>query len=56
MLQFLAFKSPLKMVEHDIYLTLKALFVLKIFKFCPDFLVNVGKRLDKETKVYDVIT
>ena len=31
--QFLATKSPLKMMKNAFYFTLKALFVLKIFKF-----------------------
>ena len=31
--QFLATENPLKMMKHTFYLTLKALFVLKIFKF-----------------------
>ena len=31
--QFLAFASPLKMMKNDFYFTLKARFVLKIFKF-----------------------
>ena len=30
--QFLITESPLKMMKNDFYLTLKALFVLKIFK------------------------
>ena len=38
---------------------LRALFVVKIFNFCPDFLGHVGKRLDRKGKVnlkiYDVI-
>ena len=37
---------------------LKALHVLKIFTFCPDFFGYVGKRLDKMGKInfeiYDV--
>ena len=33
--QFLIAKSPLKMVKMVFYFTLKALFVLKIFKFLP---------------------
>ena len=31
--QFLANESPLKMMKNGFYFTLKALFVLKIFKF-----------------------
>ena len=34
------------------YLILKALFVLEIFKFSPDFLDHAGKRLDKKAKVH----
>ena len=37
--QFMAIESPLKMMKNAFYFTLKALFVLKIFKFCLDFLV-----------------
>ena len=31
--QFLASESPLKMIKNAFYFTLRALFVLKIFKF-----------------------
>ena len=31
--QFLAAESPLKMMKNAFYITLKTLFVLKIFKF-----------------------
>ena len=31
--QFLAFESPLKVMNNAFYVTLKARFVLKIFKF-----------------------
>ena len=37
--QPLAAVSPLKMMKNAFYFTSKALFVLKIFKFCLDFLV-----------------
>ena len=37
--KFLAAESPLKLMKNAFYITLKALFVLKIFKFCRDFLV-----------------
>ena len=37
--QFLATTSPLKMVKSVFHFILKAPFVLKIFKFCLDFLV-----------------
>ena len=33
--QFSATESPLKMMKNDFYFILKALFVLKIFKFLP---------------------
>ena len=33
--QFLATESALKMMENAFYLTLKALFILKILKFLP---------------------
>ena len=33
--QLLANESPLKMMENAFYFVLKALFVLKIFKFLP---------------------
>ena len=31
--KFLAIKSPLKIIRNAFYFTLKALFVLKVFKF-----------------------
>ena len=37
--QFLVTESPLNMMKNAFYFTSKALFVLKIFKFCIDFLV-----------------
>ena len=37
--QLLATEGPLKMMKNASYFTLKALFILKIFKFCPNFLV-----------------
>ena len=37
--KFLATESPLKVIKKAFYFPLKALFVLKIFKFCVDFLV-----------------
>ena len=33
--QFLATESPLRMVKNAFYLTLKALFVIKIFTYLP---------------------
>ena len=35
LIQVLATESPLKMMKNAFYFTLKALFVLKIFKFLP---------------------
>ena len=32
-------ESPLRMMKNAFYFILKALFVLKLFKFCHDFLV-----------------
>ena len=37
--QFLATESPLKMMNNAFYLISKALFILKIFKFCLNILV-----------------
>ena len=37
--QSLATESPLKMMKNAFYFSLKALFGLKIFRFCLDFLV-----------------
>ena len=37
--KFLATESPLKVIKNTFYLTLKSLFVLKIFKFLCDLLV-----------------
>ena len=46
-------------MKNAFYFTLKILFVLKIFKFCPDLLDHVGKFLDRKAKVnfrnYNVI-
>ena len=39
LIQFLATESTLKMMKNAFYFTLKALFILKIFKFFLDFLV-----------------
>ena len=35
------------MLKNTFYFIVKALFVLEIFKFCPDFLDHVGNQLDK---------
>ena len=37
--QFLATEKPLKMMKNAFYFTLKALFVLKIFRFCLECLI-----------------
>ena len=37
--QFLATEKPLKMMKNAFYFTLKALFVLKISRFCLECLV-----------------
>ena len=38
---------------------LNTIFILKVFKFCPDFLGDIGERFDKKAKVnfkiFDVI-
>ena len=44
--QFLATESPLKMMKNAFYITLEALFVLKIFKILSYFFGHVEKRLD----------
>ena len=58
--QFLATESPLKMMQHAFYFTLKALFVLKTFKFLFSIFGHAEKRLDYKDKVnfkiYDVTT
>ena len=43
---FLATESPLKTMNNTFYFTLKALFVLKIFKFLSWLFSHVEKRLD----------
>ena len=48
------------MMKKTFYFIFKALFVLKIFNFFPDFFDHVGKRFDKKANVnfviYDVTT
>ena len=44
--QFLAFESPLKVMKNAFNFTLKALFVLKIFKFLSWLFGHVEKRVD----------
>ena len=46
--QFLTIGSPLKMMKNAFYFASKALFVLKIFKFCLDFLVMYQNGLIKK--------
>ena len=41
--QFLITESPLKMMKNAFYFTLKALFILKIFKFLSWHFGHVGK-------------
>ena len=43
--QFLATESPLKTTTNVFYFTLKALFLLKIFKFLSSLFGQVVKRL-----------
>ena len=58
--QFLATKSPLKMMKNTFYFNLKALFALKIFKFLSWFFGHVEEQFDLKDKVifkiYKVIT
>ena len=46
------------MMKNVFYFILKALFLLKIFKFCLEFLVMMEKKLDMKVtvnfKIYDV--
>ena len=49
--QLLATKSPLKMMKKALYFTLKALFVLKIFKFCLDILVIYKSGLIRKVRL-----
>ena len=52
-------ESPLNMTKNVFYFIVKALFILKIFKFFRAFFGDVGKRLDKRTndsfKIYEII-
>ena len=58
MRQFLAAKSPLKVMKNAFYFISKAIFVLKLFTFLSWLLGHVAKRLDMKDKVnlkfYDV--
>ena len=44
--QFLATECSLKIMKNAFYFTLKALFVLKLFKFLSRLFGRVGKRFD----------
>ena len=44
--QFLATENPFKMMKKAFYFTLKALLVLKIFKFLSSLFGHVEKRSD----------
>ena len=44
-------ESPLEMMKFAFYFVLKVFFVLKIFKFCPDFCDYVGKRVHEKADV-----
>ena len=48
---FWQLKALIKIMENYLHFTLKAIFVLKIFKFCHDFFDYVGKRHDAKVKV-----
>ena len=48
---FCLIKIPLKMRKNNFYLILKALFVLKIFKFLSRHFGHVSKRLDKKIRL-----
>ena len=56
--QFLANKSPLKMMKNAFYFTSKAIFILKILKFLLWIFGHVSKQFDQEDmvnfKFYDV--
>ena len=58
--QFLATEPPSKMMRNPFYFTLKAFFVLKMFKFLSQFFSQVEKQLDQKDKVnfkiFDVTT
>ena len=58
--RFLAFETPLKTMKNDLNFTLKAHFVLKIYKFLSWLFGHVEKRLDQKNKVnfkiYDVMS
>ena len=49
--QVLTTESPLKMMKNAFYFTLKALFVLKIFKYLFRLFRHVKRRLDLKDKL-----
>ena len=51
LIQFSTTESPLKMIKNTFYFTSKALFVLKIFKFCLDFLVFYENGLTRKKRL-----
>ena len=58
--EFLATESPLKMMENAFFFTLKALFVLKVFKFLSSLFTHAEKmawlKEKVNFKIYDVTT
>ena len=51
LIQFLATENPLKMIKNAFYLTLKALFVLKILNSYLDFLVKYKNGLIRKIRL-----
>ena len=51
LIRFLTTESPLKIMKNAFYVTLKILFVLKVFKCLSLLFDHVGKRLDWKDKV-----
>ena len=49
--QFLATKSPLKMMKNAFYFTSKVLSVLKMYKFLPCLFGHVSQRFDLNVKI-----
>ena len=39
-------------MKNFFYFTIKALFLINTFKFCPDFFGHIRKGLNKKAKVY----
>ena len=50
LIQFMEAQSPLKPIINVFHFMLKALFILKIFKFLSRRLCHVGKLLDRNAK------